>query len=282
MPYQSPIAEAPRRPSVNVNSLSGMRGRGEPIAMLTAYDASFAVLADRAGVDVILVGDSLGMVCQGRKSTLPVRLEDICYHTESVVRGLEAQGGTAMVIADMPFGSYHASLDQAIRSASALMQSGAQMVKLEGGAWVIDLVDQFVQRGIPVCAHVGLMPQTVHAMGGYRLQGKTPEDAERLREDALALEQAGACLLVLEMVPASLAAKITDALKACHTIGIGAGCDTAGQVLVLHDMLGMKIGRTPRFVKDFLAQTGSIEGAFAAYVAEVKNRSFPVNEMHGF
>ncbi|NCZ60579.1 MAG: 3-methyl-2-oxobutanoate hydroxymethyltransferase, partial [Betaproteobacteria bacterium] len=178
--------------------------------------------------------------------------------------------------------SYHASVGQAIRSASTLMQAGAHMVKLEGGGWVVDTVYQLVQRGIPVCAHLGLMPQTVHALGGYRLQGKAPQDAERMLNEAIALEQAGASLLVLEMVPASLAARITESLIRCHSIGIGAGCATAGQVLVLHDMLGIRIGKTPRFVKDFMAQTGSIEAAMKAYVREVKDRSFPVDAIHGF
>ncbi|NDC70746.1 MAG: 3-methyl-2-oxobutanoate hydroxymethyltransferase [Betaproteobacteria bacterium] len=282
MPYPSLDAQDRPRLPVTVTSLTQMRAHQEPIAMLTAYDASFAALADRSGVDVILIGDSLGMVCQGHKSTLAVQLADVAYHTQSVVRGLEGQGGSAMVLADMPFASYHASVGQAIRSASTLMQAGAHMVKLEGGGWVVDTVYQLVQRGIPVCAHLGLMPQTVHALGGYRLQGKAPQDAERMLNEAIALEQAGASLLVLEMVPASLAARITESLIRCHSIGIGAGCATAGQVLVLHDMLGIRIGKTPRFVKDFMAQTGSIEAAMKAYVREVKDRSFPVDAIHGF
>ena len=282
MAYSSADAHASQRPRVTIASLAAMRARGEPIAMLTAYDSSFAVIADRAGVDVILVGDSLGMVCQGHRSTLPVLLDEVVYHTRCVNRGLEAQNGAAMVIADLPFGSYHASVEQAIQSASSLMQAGAHMVKLEGGEWILDRVHQLVRRGIPVCAHLGLMPQSVHATGGYRLQGKTAGDADRLRREALELEEAGASLLVLELIPAALAAQVTQSLHRCHTIGIGAGRGTAGQVLVLHDMLGVKIGKTPRFVKVFLAQAGSIEEAIEAYVREVKQAMFPDDATHAF
>jgi len=282
MPYSSPEAHASPRSRVTVLSLAAMRARSDRIAMLTAYDSSFAVIADRAGVEVILVGDSLGMVCQGKKSTLSVLLEELVYHTRCVAQGLESQNGAAMVIGDLPFGSYHASVDQAIRSAGLLMQAGAHMVKLEGGEWIVDRVHQLVQRGIPVCAHLGLMPQTVHATGGYKLQGRSAEDAQRLQKEALALEQAGASLLVLELIPAALASQITQSLHYCHTIGIGAGSGTAGQVLVLHDMLGIRIGKTPRFVKDFLAQAGSIEAAIETYVQEVKAGMFPDDSSHSF
>jgi 3-methyl-2-oxobutanoate hydroxymethyltransferase len=262
--------------------LQEMRTRGEKITMLTAYDATFAAVADAAGVESILVGDSLGMVCQGLASTVGVSLETMRYHTESVTRGLYRAQATAWVIGDLPFGSYHESREQAIRSASVLMQAGAHMVKLEGGGWTTDTVRFLVERGIPVCAHLGLTPQTVHALGGYRVQGKTEASADLLRKQSHELQDAGATMLVLEMVPQQIAAELTAELTQCATIGIGAGNGTAGQVLVLHDMLGMNLGKMPKFVRNFMQDAGSVRGAMEAYVAAVKNSSFPDNAVHAW
>ena len=213
---------ASRKP-VSLPRLREMHSQGEKITMLTAYDATFAAVADAAGVECILVGDSLGMVCQGLSSTVGVSLENMRYHTESVVRGLRRLQGTAWVIADMPFGTYHESREQAFRSASVLMQAGAHMVKLEGGGWTAEVVRFLVERGIPVCAHLGLTPQTVHALGGYRVQGKGDDAAATLKRQAHELQDAGAAMLVLEMVPARLSAELTRELDRCATIGIGAG-----------------------------------------------------------
>ena len=283
-PYGTlPPASAPaQRKPVSLPRLMEMRERGEKIAMLTAYDATFAAVADSAGIDCILVGDSLGMVCQGLSSTVAVTLETMRYHVQCVTRGVRRVQGTSWIIGDLPFGSYHESREQALRSATALMQAGAHMVKLEGGGWTAEIVRFLVERGIPVCAHLGLTPQTVHALGGYRVQGRGDEAASVLRRQALELQDAGASLLVLEMVPALLAAEVTEALARCATIGIGAGSDTAGQVLVLHDMLGMNLGKMPRFVRDFMADSASVRGAIAAYVAAVKEGSFPVNAEHAW
>lgn len=279
LPSASPL---PQRKPVSLPRLSELRERGEKIAMLTAYDATFAAVADSAGVECLLIGDSLGMVCQGLASTVGVTLETMCYHTESVTRGLRRVQGTSWVIGDLPFGSYQESKEQAIRSASSLMHAGAHMVKLEGGGWTTDTVHFLVERGIPVCAHLGLTPQTVHALGGYRVQGRGEAAAERMRQEALALQDAGAAMLVLEMVPAQLAAELTQQLDRCHTIGIGSGQRTAGQVLVMHDMLGMGLGKTPRFVRNFMDGTGGIRDAMAAYVAAVKNGTFPDDALHAW
>ena len=259
-----------------------MHARGEKISMLTAYDATFAAVADAAGVDCILVGDSLGMVCQGLSSTVGVALETMCYHVESVARGLRRAQATAWLIGDLPYGTYHESKEQAHRSAAALMQAGAHMVKLEGGGWTSETVRFLVERGIPVCAHLGLTPQTVHALGGYRVQGKTQASATLLKEQAHQLQEAGASLLVLEMVPADLARELTQELSHCPTIGIGAGKDTAGQVLVLHDMLGVNLGRMPRFVRNFMSEAPGVKEAMQAYVAAVKNGTFPDNAQHAW
>jgi 3-methyl-2-oxobutanoate hydroxymethyltransferase len=271
---QAPAGSA-RKP-VTLPRLREMRARGEPIAMLTCYDASFARLLDANGVDCVLVGDSLGMVIQGLPDTLPVTVDDIVYHTRCVARGLDA----AWLIADLPVGSYQASREQALASAAAVMQAGARMVKVEGGAWLAPTVAFLVERGIPVCAHLGLTPQSVHALGGYRVQGRSEEDAARLLEDAQALDAAGAAMLVLELVPSSLAERVTQAVG-MPTIGIGAGSGTSGQVLVLHDMLDVYPGRKPRFVRNFMAGQPGIGAAVAAYVAAVKDRSFPAPE-HGY
>jgi 3-methyl-2-oxobutanoate hydroxymethyltransferase len=271
---QAPAASA--RKAVTLPRLREMRAKGEPIAMLTCYDASFAALLDSQGVDCILVGDSLGMVIQGRADTLPVTVDEMAYHTRCVARGLAA----AWLVADLPFGAYQASPEQAFASATALMQAGAKMVKLEGGAWLAPTVAFLVERGIPVCAHLGLTPQSVHALGGYRVQGRSDEEAERLLADARALDAAGAALLVIELVPSALAERVTQAVG-MPTIGIGAGNATSGQVLVLHDMLDVYPGRKPRFVRNFMDGQPGIAAAIAAYVAAVKDRSFPGPE-HGY
>ncbi len=277
-----PTSTPALRKPISLPRLQEMRARGEKITMLTAYDATFAAVADAAGVDCILVGDSLGMVCQGLSSTVGVTLQDMCYHVQSVERGLRRSQATAWLIGDMPYGTYHESKEQALRSATALMQAGAHMVKLEGGGWTTETVRFLVERGIPVCAHLGLTPQTVHALGGYRVQGKSVEAAALLKSQALALQDAGAALLVLEMVPAALAAEVTQALKHCATIGIGAGKDTAGQVLVMHDMLGVNLGKMPRFVRNFMAGAAGVREAMHAYVQAVKTGEFPDNSQHAW
>ena len=277
-----PASPLPQRRPISLPRLAQMREAGEKITMLTAYDATFAAVADAAGVECILVGDSLGMVCEGLPSTVGVTLETMVYHTASVARGLHRVQGTAWLVADLPYGSYHESPEQALRSACQLMQAGAHMVKLEGGGWTAPTVRFLVERGIPVCAHLGLTPQTVHALGGYRVQGKGDAAAAELRRHALELQAAGATMMVLEMVPAPLATNLTAELAHCHTIGIGAGNGTAGQVLVLHDMLGMNLGKMPRFVRNFMQDAGSIKGAMQAYVQAVKDGSFPDNALHAW
>lgn len=277
-----PASPLPQRKPVSLPRLAQLRAAGEKISMLTAYDATFAAVADAAGVECLLVGDSLGMVCQGLPSTVGVTLETMRYHTESVARGLYRVQGTAWLIADLPFGSYHQSPEQALRSATALMQAGAHMVKLEGGGWTVPTVRFLVERGVPVCAHLGLTPQTVHALGGYRVQGRDDRAAQTLRQHALELQDAGAAMLVLEMVPAALAASLTTELPHCHTIGIGAGRGTAGQVLVMHDMLGINLGRMPKFVRNFMQDAGSVQAAIEAYVRAVKAGEFPDDAVHGW
>lgn len=264
---------APALPkAVTVPALLAKRAAGDKIAMLTCYDASFASLMDRCGVEILLIGDSLGMVCAGHDSTLPVTVADMVYHTASVARGAQR----ALVLADMPFGSY-GNPQQAYDSAVQLMRAGAHMVKIEGGAWLADTVRLLVERGIPVCAHIGLTPQFVHQLGGFKVQGKTGEGAERLKNDALALQAAGAAVVLLEAVPAALGKEVTE-LLAVPTIGIGAGPDCSGQVLVMHDLLGVFPGRKARFVKNFMDGQTSIDAAVMAYVAAVKDGSFPAPE----
>ncbi|MDB5802214.1 MAG: panB [Rhodocyclales bacterium] len=260
--------------SLTLHDIGKMRAAGEKIAMLTCYDASFATLCERAGVDVLLVGDSLGNVLQGQRSTLPVTLEHMAYHTACVARGCMRP----WLIADMPFGSYQESPAQAMRSAATLMAAGAHMVKLEGGAYMAETVRFLVERGVPVCAHVGLTPQSVFQLGGYRVQGKTEASAATMHADMRALQEAGAAMVVLEMVPAQLAAELTTLMQSMATIGIGAGVDTHGQVLVLHDMLGIYPGRKARFVRNFMEGAASIEAAVADYVKAVKDGSFPGTE----
>jgi 3-methyl-2-oxobutanoate hydroxymethyltransferase len=260
--------------SLTLHDIGKMRAGGEKIAMLTCYDASFATLCESAGVDVLLVGDSLGNVLQGQRSTLPVTLEHMAYHTACVARG----SSRPWLITDMPFGSYQESPAQAMRNAATLMAAGAHMVKLEGGAYMAETVRFLVERGVPVCAHVGLTPQSVFQLGGYRVQGKTEAAAATMHADLQALEEAGAAMIVLEMVPAQLAAALTAARQSMATIGIGAGAETHGQVLVLHDMLGIYPGHKARFVRNFMANASSIEAAVAAYVQAVKDGSFPAAE----
>lgn len=262
---------------VTLTTLRDMKQAGEKIACLTAYDYSFAALLDRAGIDLVMVGDSLGMVMQGHDSTLPVKTAHVVYHCQCVARGL----ARALLVADMPFMSYQQGPERAIVAAGRLMQDGgAQVVKLEGGEPMAETVRFLTERGIPVCAHLGLTPQSVHQLGGYRVQGREAGDADRLQHDARVLEQAGASLVVLEAVPAALAKSITVALS-IPTIGIGAGVDTDGQILVLQDMLGLYPRPSPKFSKNFMDGAGSLELAIRHYVSAVKERRFPGPE-HSF
>ncbi len=261
---------------ITISTLQQMKQRGEKFAVLTAYDASFAQLIDTAGVEVLLVGDSLGMVVQGKESTIPVSMEEMVYHTSMVVRGVQR----ALVIADMPFMSY-VTTEQALRNAARLMkEGGAQMVKLEGGSSRLEVVRLLAENGIPVCAHLGLLPQSVHKLGGYKVQGREDWAADQMLADAKALAQAGADLLVLECVPRGLAKRITESL-AIPVIGIGAGGDTDAQVLVLYDMLGITPGKRPSFSQDFLAQAGSVAAAIETYASQVKAGTFP-SAQHAF
>ena len=264
---------SPKMPSrVTVTSLRKMKQTGEKIAMLTAYDASFARVLDQQGVDLILVGDSLGMVIQGHDTTVPVIIDEMVYHT----RAVSSIQPRALVIGDLPFMSY-TSPDMALRNSARLMQEGrAQMVKLEGGAPQVATVAQLAHHGVPVCAHLGLQPQSVHKLGGYRVQGRDATVAKQMLEDAKALQDAGADLLVLECVPVNVAADITQALS-IPVIGIGAGRDCDGQVLVLHDMLGIS-PRAPKFSQDFMTEGATIPQAVAAYVQAVKAHNFPQDQ----
>lgn len=265
------------RKPVTLHRLREMLGAGEKIAMLTCYDAAFARVLDVAGVDSLLVGDSLGMVLQGRTSTLPVSIEEMAYHTGCVARG----NRNAWIIADMPFGSYQESPDAAMRNAALLMKQGAQMVKLEGGGWTAPIVRFLVDRGVPVCAHLGFTPQSVHALGGNRVQGRDEAAARVLCRHAEELAAAGAELLVLELVPAAVARDLTGMLS-IPTIGIGAGAGCSGQVLVLHDMLGVTGGEPFKFVRNFMDGSASVESAVRKYVAEVKGGRFPDDAIHSF
>lgn len=277
-PNMDYLAE-PSRQAITVPHLQIMREKAEKIAVLTCYDASFAALLDQAGVDVLLIGDSLGNVIQGHATTLPVTVADIAYHTACVARSQSR----ALIVADLPFGSY-ATPSEAFANAVTLMRAGAQMVKLEGGMWLSDTVRFLVDRSIPVCAHIGLTPQSVHALGGFKVQGKTGAAAKQLLCDAQALQQAGAQLLVIEAVPTALGAQLTDALL-IPTIGIGAGPNCSGQVLVLYDLLGVSSGKSPRFAKNFVneqaQQTSNqpiLQAAVETYVREVKMGVFPAAE----
>ncbi|WP_028452190.1 3-methyl-2-oxobutanoate hydroxymethyltransferase [Chitinilyticum aquatile] len=260
---------------VTLTTLAKMKQDGQKIAMLTCYDASFAALLDSSGVDILLVGDSLGNVIQGQASTLPVTQRDMVYHTACVARGNK----NALVLADMSFGTSQVSPQATFANAAELMAAGAEMVKIEGGSVMLETVEFLARRGIPVCAHIGLQPQSVHAYGGYKVQGKDDGGAA-LIADAQALEAAGAGMILMEMVPASVGRAVTEAV-AVPTIGIGAGVGVDGQVLVLHDMLGIYPGKKARFVKNFMMGASSIQGAIENYVQAVKSMSFPADE-HSF
>ncbi len=262
---------------VTLTTVREMKRRGEKITCLTAYDYSFASLLDNAGVDMIMVGDSLGMVMQGHDSTLPVSVADMVYHARCVARGAKR----ALIIVDLPFMSYQQSPAHAFASAGRLMQKGsAQVVKLEGGEPMAETVRFLVERGVPVCAHLGLTPQSVHQLGGYRVQGREAIAAEKIRHDAKVLQEAGASLLVLEAVPSELAKTISSDLE-IPTIGIGAGPDCDGQVLVLQDMLGIYPRPSPKFSKNFMQGAASVEAAVKSYIAAVKSGTFPGPE-HSF
>lgn len=258
--------------AVTIPTLNALRAAGQKVTMLTCYDASFAALMQRCGVEVLLIGDSLGMVCNGHTSTLPVTVAEVAYHTAAVARGCSLP----LIVADMPFGSYPTP-ETAYHNAVLLMQAGAHMVKLEGGAWLAGTVQFLTERAIPVCAHLGLTPQSVHQLGGYKVQGKTSASADLLKADALSLQAAGAALVVFEAIPAQLGQEVT-ALLTIPTIGIGAGPDCSGQVLVMHDLLGVFPGHKARFVKNFMAGQSSIDAAVEAYVRAVKDGSFPAPE----
>ena len=263
-------------PAITLTTLQSLKQKGEKITMLTCYDATFSHACNQAGVEVLLVGDSLGMVLQGHDSTLPVTTADMAYHVACVKRGNE----DAMILADLPFMA-NATLEQTLNNSAQLMQAGAHMVKVEGAVWLSESIRLLTERGIPVCAHMGLTPQTVNVLGGYKVQGRNEAQARQMRADAIALEQAGAAMLLLECVPSELAKEITHAVN-IPVIGIGAGSDTDGQVLVLHDMLGLSLtGRAPKFVKNFMAGQPDIQSALSAYVTEVKAVTFPGTE-HGF
>jgi len=261
--------------NITLHTLTARKQAGEKFAVLTAYDATFAHLISSAGIEMILVGDSLGMVLQGQNSTLPVTVEEMAYHTRCVARGNQG----AMIMADLPFMSY-ATPEQTMENAARLMQAGAHIVKLEGGDWLCDSVRMLSERGVPVCPHLGLTPQAVNKLGGYRVQGRDSQSALRMLEDAKQLEEAGASMLLLECVPTLLAEEITRNLS-IPVIGIGAGHHTDAQVLVMHDMLGITPGRTPKFVKNFMAEAESIEQAFRLYAEQVRAGTFPGPE-HGF
>lgn len=261
---------------VTLPMLLKMKQRGEKIACLTSYDATLTRLVERAGVDVVLVGDSLGMVIQGHENTLPVTVDEMIYHSANVARARKR----SLLIVDMPFMSYTRPV-VALENAGRLMKyGGAHVVKLEGGAVEGDVVQHLSSHGIPVCAHLGLLPQHVHKLGGYRVQGRAEDEAQRITREAQALEQAGADMLVLECVPQALASQVSRTLS-IPVIGIGAGPECDGQVLVVYDMLGMYTGRAPRFTKNFLAEADSVEAALRAYVKAVKEMSFPGPE-HGW
>jgi 3-methyl-2-oxobutanoate hydroxymethyltransferase len=259
-----------------LTTLQGMCEKGEKIAMLTCYDSCFATLLENNGVDVLLVGDSLGMVLQGRESTLAVTLEAMAYHTSCVASG----ASQAFIMADMPFGTSQVSPRETFANAAQLMAAGAHMVKIEGGTVMAETISFLTQRGIPVCAHIGLTPQSVHQMGGYRVQGKSDAAAQQLLKDAEAVAQAGAGMVLLEAVPAALATQVTASLRV-PTIGIGAGAGCSGQVLVLHDMLDIYPGKKARFVKNYMQGAASIADAVANYAREVKSGAFPAKE-HSF
>lgn len=261
---------------ITLSALHKMAAEGNKITMLTCYDASFAGLLETAGCETLLIGDSLGNVIQGHATTLPVTLRDIVYHTACVARG----SSRAFIIGDMPFGTFQISPQETFRNAAEIMSAGAHMVKVEGGRPMLETISFLVERGVPVCGHLGLTPQSVHQLGGYKVQGKQQSDARRMVDEAKMLEEAGAGMIVLEAVPATLAEEITAAARV-PTIGIGAGVHCHGQVLVLHDMLDIYPGRKAKFVKNYMRNAGSIQAAIEAYVKEVKAKTFPGPE-HSF
>lgn len=261
--------------NITLHTLTKLKQSGEKFSVLTAYDATFAHIISSVGVEMILVGDSLGMVLQGHDSTLPVTLDEMVYHTAAVARGNKG----SMIMADLPFMSY-ATDEQCMQSAGKLMQAGAHIIKIEGGAWLDQSIRLLADRGVPVCAHLGLTPQAVNKLGGYRVQGKDSASAQQMIEDARHLEQAGASMLLLECVPSILGAEISRNVD-IPVIGIGAGPDTDAQVLVMHDMLGITPGRRPRFSRNFMEGAKSIEDAFRRYHTAVKDGSFP-NQSEGF
>jgi 3-methyl-2-oxobutanoate hydroxymethyltransferase len=269
-------AQTDTRKKITVRRLLELKQAKEKITCLTAYDASFAFLLEKSGVDVVLVGDSLGMIIQGEETTLPVSVEDMLYHTQCVAKGLS----NALLITDMPFLSFTSEEEAVLNAGLFMKQGGAHMVKLEGGADQAETVSALNRNGIPVCAHLGLQPQYVHKIGGYRVQGRDQEAADKMLADALLMQQAGADLMLLECVPAALASKITEALD-IPVIGIGAGADCDGQILVLYDIIDISLGIRPKFSKNFMASAGSIEQAIVDYVSAVKQGEFPAAE-HAF
>lgn len=270
MPYGTIPAEAALGKTVTINTLRQIKSKGEKFATVALYDAAMSAVAQHAGIEVVLIGDSLGMTVLGHKSTIPVTMEQMIHHVEAVARGNDK----SLILADLPFMSY-ATPEQAFQNATRLMQAGANMVKIEGGEWLAETVHQLTQRGVPVCAHLGLTPQWVNIFGGFRAQGKTPEEAEQIVRDAQALEQAGAGLVVLECVPAALGKRVTGAV-AMPTIGIGAGADTDGQVLVINDILGLT-PRPPTFSKNFLQEAGDIPAAMFKFASDVRAGVFPAS-----
>jgi 3-methyl-2-oxobutanoate hydroxymethyltransferase len=270
------VHDSDRARRVTLRQLQERATAGEKLVMITCYDASFAAISEEAGADMLLIGDSLGMVIQGQDTTLAVTLEETAYHVRCVARGSRK----ALVIADMPFATFQESPAQAYRNAARLMAAGAGMVKMEGGAPMVETTRFLVERGIPVCAHIGLTPQSVHTLGGYRVQGRTDEAADRLVADARALEAAGAAIVLMEAMPSAVARRVTESLSVM-TIGIGAGPDVSGQVLVNYDMLDIYPGRKARFVRNFMEGAPSVRAAIAAYVKAVKDKSFPAPE-HGW
>lgn len=260
---------------VTLSTLQKKKQEGTKITALTAYDASFAKLFDEQGIDTLLIGDSMGMVLQGHKDTLPVTVDDIAYHTACVARSCER----VLIIADMPFMSY-ATPEDTYKNAAKLMASGASMVKVEGGEWLTDTISGLTQRGIPVCGHIGLTPQSVHVFGGFKIQGKTEKAAQSLIDSALALEKAGAQMIVLECVPIAVGKAVSEAVV-IPVIGIGAGVHTDGQILVMHDMLGVSANYMPKFSKNYLQQTGDLRASVSQFIKEVEAGEFPGDE-HSF
>jgi 3-methyl-2-oxobutanoate hydroxymethyltransferase len=268
------VHDTGRVPRLTLQKLQERARAGEKLVMLTCYDATFAAVSDEAGVDMLLIGDSLGNVIQGAPHTLAVTIDDTAYHTRAVANGSRR----ALVIADMPFGSFQESKEQAFRNAAKLLGAGAGMVKMEGGHHMVETVRFLVERGIPVCSHIGLTPQSFHTLGGHKVQGRTEEGADRLVSEAEALVAAGAGMILMEAVPNAVGKRVVDALPGTVTIGIGAGPDVSGQVLVNYDILDIYPGKKARFVKNFMAGQPSVQAAIAAFVAAVRDGSYPAPE----